>query len=45
MEKTFKTPLSELKSDALKHYDDLATKGHIWNNQIPQAIEAFMMKK
>lgn len=42
---TCKTPLSELKADALKHYDDLATKGHNWNNQVPQAIKLFYNEK
>lgn len=40
-----KTPLSELKADDLKHYEELSTKGHSWNNQIPQAIEAFYNEK
>ena len=36
-----KTPLSELKDNALAHYNELATKGNLRYNEIPKAIKAF----
>lgn len=39
------TPLSDLKADALKHYDELSTKGHHWNSSIPQAIKFYFAER
>lgn len=35
------TSLEDLRRLALEHYERLATIAHEWNNQIPQAIEAW----
>lgn len=44
-EGAMKTPLSELKTAALQHYDEVSTKGNNWNNQVPQAIKQFYNEK
>jgi septal ring factor EnvC (AmiA/AmiB activator) len=37
--------VEELCKSTLAHYDDLSTKACCWNNQVPQAIEFWFLKK
>jgi hypothetical protein len=38
---TYQTPLEDLRRDALRHYDDAASKVHHWSSSIPQAINFY----
>ena len=39
------TPISDLCEGALRHYEKLAEKAYEWNNQIPQAIRFWYLRK
>lgn len=38
-------PLSNQIEDALKHYDDIASKAHHWMSIIPQALKSYNPEK
>jgi len=38
---TAQAKLSELKDSALKHYDEISAKAHIWQSFIPRAINHY----
>lgn len=40
-EEAGKTPLEDIKQDALNHYEQLANAAHYWNSFIPIAIKAY----
>ena len=39
-----KSPIEELRQNALNHYDELSGKCHIWLNTIPNAINHIKSK-
>jgi hypothetical protein len=41
MNKTFVTPIEDLREDALNHYDELATKACQFSSEIPKAINFY----
>ena len=36
-----KTPLNDLRKEALEHYDDVSSKAHHWSNDVPRAIDFY----
>lgn len=40
-DKALKTPLEDLRKQALEHYNELATKACHWNSFVQKAIEAY----
>lgn len=38
---TNKTPIEDLVSDALEHYEEAASKVHHWNSLIPKALKFY----
>jgi len=39
--KAYQVTTNDLRHSALEHYNDLSTKCHHWNSQVPKAIEFF----
>ena len=39
MNKTGKASIESLKQSTLDHYERLSAAYHVWDNQVPQAIE------
>ena len=40
-ERTYQTPLEDLRKDALQHYEEAATKIHCFQSGVPQAINFY----
>ena len=40
-ERTCKTPLSDLREEALKHYEEAASSIHCYRSDVPRAIEFY----
>ena len=44
-ERTCKTPLNDLREEALKHYEEAASSIHCYRSDVPRAIEYYYQQR